>query len=331
VPEYYVVGGRQRKNAFATEAWRSYAKGIIGKFDPATGKSEVCVEYVSPPEVCADDEPAILFKAATVVGDRMYVCTETEVIVYRLPEFEQLHYVSLPCFNDVHHVRPTPDGHLVVVSTGLDMVVKVSLEGELLEEWSVVDEEPWARFSKDVDYRKVPSTKPHRSHPNHVFYLGDDLWVTRMVQKDALCLSDRSRRINVAVQYPHDGVVFGDEVFFTTVAGHVVRADAASGAVRQVVDLNRIERGVRKLGWCRGILPLDSRHVLVGFSRLRMTKQSENLTWAGGVRMLKNAVRRPSRVALYDLEEQAIRWHFDLEPLDIAAVFSMHEVASAAQ
>ncbi len=84
----------------------------------------------------------------------------------------------------------------------------------------------WQRFSRDIDYRKVASTKPHQSHPNYAFQLGGDVWVTRLYQRDAVCLTDSGKRINIALELPHDGVVRGKEIYFTLVDGRVALANA---------------------------------------------------------------------------------------------------------
>ncbi len=72
--------------------------------------------------------------------------------------------------------------------------MEVTPEGEILREWSVIGEDTWARFSRQIDYRKVPTTKPHRSHPNFAFLLEGDIWTTRCDQKDAICLTGRAHR-----------------------------------------------------------------------------------------------------------------------------------------
>ena len=75
--------------------------------------------------------------------------------------------------------QPGADGTVLVADTGLDLVVEVSLQGEVLREWSVLEDDTWQRFSRAIDYRKVPETKPHKSHPNHVFRLGDEITKSR--------------------------------------------------------------------------------------------------------------------------------------------------------
>jgi hypothetical protein len=312
----YITGGQQRTYT-QTEEWRQYGKGVIARVDTETGRSEVCAEYVSPPDVCPDGESSITFKAGTLDGDRLYVCTSTEVIVYALPEFTRVGYVSLPCFNDLHHVHPTESGTLLVANTGLDSVVEVSPDGERLREWHVLGHDPWADFSPHVDYRKVATTKPHKAHPNHVFLLDGQAWVTRFNQRDAISLED-GKRIAIDVQRPHDGTPRGDRVYFTTVDGHVVIANARTRQMVAFVDLNT--PGGPTLGWCRGLSVVDDNRAWVGFSRIRPTKIAENISW------IKNGFkrrRRPTHIALYDLAGAKCLHEIELESLGLHTVFSI--------
>jgi hypothetical protein len=318
---FYVAGGRLRSTVFRKlEEWQSCEQALVIELDPANNQSRACVEYVSPPEVCPDELPAILFKSATLRGNKLYTCTSTEVLVYELPSFRLLHYISLPCFNDLHHVSPSEQGTLLVVVTGLDMVVEITNAGTMVREWNVLGEDPWARFSRQTDYRKVPTTKPHKSHPNHVFELDHEVWVTRMQQRDAICLTTPGPRIDIAVQRPHDGYIFGDGIYFTTVDGHVVIANRKTLQIEQTIDLNQLSgQPGQALGWCRGVLPIDERYLWVGFTRVRPTKFVENVTWVRG-----NAHRRkPSHIALYDLERKTCEQEIELEPHGIGIVFSL--------
>lgn len=321
----YVVGGQQKPGAHYKGEAHRHRKGVILRIDPEMGKVETCVEYVSPPDVCPDRDPSILFKAATLLDDRLFVCTQTEVLVYHLPDFRQLSYLSLPCFNDVHHVRPTLRGTVLVVSTGLDMVVEATLDGGMVRAWNVLGGDPWGRASRDTDYRKIASTKPHASHPNYVFVVGDDIWVTRFEQKDAVCLTDPSRRIPIGIGKPHDGIVHGDRVYFTTVNGHVVIADPAANRVLETIDLNAGMAGDRSLGWCRGLLVLDEQRFLIAFSRLRPTKFVENVQWAQYKVGRRAAVGyKASHIALWDRKAGAFRWEQNLEDAGLSVIFSLH-------
>jgi hypothetical protein len=323
----YLVGGQQqslRPLSAGNQEWYRYRKGVILHVDLASERVSNVLEYVSPPEVCPAENPAILFKSATLVGNRLYACTQTEVMVYGLPDFRLLHYVTLPQFNDVHHVRPTCDGTLLVANTGLDMIIEMTPEGTVVREWGVLDEDPWQRFSRSTDYRLI-STKPHRSHPNHIFCVGADVWSTRFEQRDAICLTDRSKRIDIGLERLHDGVVKGDRVYFTTVDGKIVIANHVTLRVEEVIDLTKVSGSGDFLGWCRGLYIDDSDTFWVGFSRLRPTKFRENVSW------VMNGFKRfvPARVCGYDLASRTCLTTIDLESNGMNAVFSVHPAPSA--
>jgi hypothetical protein len=150
---------------------------------------------VSPLEVRAGADASIVVKGASLSDDRLYVSTNTEVLIYEVPSFKRAGYLSLPWFNDVHHVCPTRTGTLFVVSTGLDMVAEVTPQGVTLRAWAALGGDLWKRFSKVTDYRLVPTTKPHLSHPNCAIEIGDDIWVSRPFQEDLQCVTNPDRRV----------------------------------------------------------------------------------------------------------------------------------------
>lgn len=323
--QFYVVGGMQKPKAQQRESSDRYKNGLVILLDPQEGRVVRRLEYVSPPHVRPDHKTNILFKAATLEEDHLYLCTETEVLVYQEPDLEQVAYVSLPIFNDLHHVRPSPRGTLLVVVTGLDMVAEVSLDGELLTHWSVIDEDPWRRFSPDVDWRKVPSTQPHRAHPNYVFYFDGETWATRFDQRDAISLTNGRRRIPVEVEAPHDGHVYRGKVYFTTVDGHVVVTEGSTSSPSRVYDLNTFVATDGPLGWCRGLEILSERYVLVGFSRLRPTRLRRNVRWVRErFRLGSHSEHLPTRVCLFDLERERQIWELDLEDFGMNGIFSIH-------
>ena len=332
--KFYVVGGEQRTGAIQLEEWRRHRRGLILEVAVEEGSCREVTQWVSPREVLADDpDAAILFKAATRVGDRLYACTQTEVLIYELPSFEQVGYLSLPSFNDVHHVRPTGDGKLWVVSTGLDLVQEIDPAADggarVVREWSALDEPPWRRFERSTDYRRVASTKPHGAHPNYLFVADDELWVTRFEQKDARCLTAPGRGIDIALERPHDGIVHGRRVYFTTVDGHVVIASLDEDRVERVVDLNRIAGSELALGWCRGLHVLGPDRVVVGFSRLRPTKIRQNLRWLKhrfGLRGTPGNL--PSRIACFDLSTESLCWERNVEEHGMSVLFSIHPVVA---
>ena len=319
----YVLGARQRDLFLRhEEEWNLYEAALILQLDTESGAVRTCVEYRTPPEARASENSSVVFKSGTLAGDILYVCTSTEVLIFKLPEFQRIDYISLPCFNDLHHVAPTSDGNLAAAITGLDMVAKFNRNGELLAEWSVMPEAPWSRFSRTTDYRKVETTKPHKSHPNFVFELNDELWVTRFRQRDAICLNDPTRRIDIAVQSPHDGLLFNEKLFFTSVDGRVILADPGSLQVEKVIDLKQIDGRDALLGWCRGLLPVDETKVWVGFTRIRKTRFRENVLWVRSV--LREGMReKPTHITLYDIVNMRSIEEFDLEAHGMNIVFSI--------
>jgi hypothetical protein len=316
----YVIGGQQRSSRplFADDQhWYEYQKGLLLQVAPATGAAAPCVEYVSPLGARAEGDP-VLFKCGTLQGDRLYACTQTEVLIFALPGFERVGYLSLPCFNDVHHVLPTPEGNLLVASSGLELVLELTTEGQVLREWNVLGEDPWERFDRATDYRQGISTKPHRAHPNYVFRVGDEIWATRFQQKDAICLTDPSRRIAIGGEHIHDGVLHGGLLYFTRVDGQIVVANPSTLRVEELIDLNAIGDEGAQLGWCRGLL-FDEGRLWVGFTRIRPTKFREAVSWVrqGFQRVL------PSHIACYDLAARRQLAEVDLEVHGLNAVFSI--------
>jgi hypothetical protein len=322
----YVSGGRQRELLIKNQdEWNLYDSALISRVDTESGRHEVLVEYKTSPEARASEISSSVFKCGTIVGDLLYACTSTEVLIFRVPSMERIGYVSLPCFNDLHHVTPASDGNLLAVSTGLDMVVKFDLQGNVVKEWSVLEEPLWTRFSKHVDYRKVETTKPHASHPNFVFELGNDVWATRFRQRDAVCLSRPDERINIAVEGPHDGLLFNHRLYFTTVDGRVAIANPKTSCVEEIVDLNDVQDEKHALlGWCRGLLPIDEERVWVGFTRVRKTKFHENVLWVKR-RFKEGMGERPTRIALYDLVKRRCLQEIDLEQHGFNIVFGIFQ------
>lgn len=316
----YVIGGEQRNARSLLDGnqdWNGYERGMILEVNPETGDATSRLEYTSPPEVCAEEDPAITFQASTLRDGRLYTCTQTELMVYGLPAFEREVYITKPFLNDVHHVNLSPEGHLLVANAGLEMVLEISLDGEIKRAWNVLGEEPWARVSPDVDYRRI-STKPHRSHPNYVFCVGEEIWATRFHQGDAICLTNRERRMEISGERIHDGVVHEGRVYFTTVDGTVVVVNASTLEKEEVIDLNAMHAEPALLGWCRSLW-IDGERLWVGFSRIRPTKFRENVSWV--MRGFKRVM--PTRVACYDLRRRRCVAEIDLEPVGLGAVYSI--------
>jgi hypothetical protein len=332
----YVLGGRQRKAGLREvrvhNEWYLYEAALILEVDTESGEVWTRVEYQSPREAKAGDRPSAHFHAGTLAGDLLYTCTTTEVIMYRVPEFEQAGYISLPCFNDLHHVNLCSDGNLLVVSTGLDMVIKITPQGHIVNEWSVLDEAPWTRFSRNVDYRQVITTRPHASHPNFVFELDGDIWVTRFYQRDAISLTGARRRIEIAFQVPHDGLARGKQVYFTTVDGKIIVVNQCTLRPDRMIDLRKIQDSGREVlpAWCRGLLFEDDRKLWVGFTRIRKTVLKENVRWVKTA-LHEGTVTRPTHLALFDIVTEQCLKEIELESHGMNAIYGIYPAPEAAR
>lgn len=325
LPPVYVAGGRQRQPrplSAGNQDWNGFDQALLIQVDPGTGRSQDCVRYVSPPEVVAPQDPAIIFQAGYIQGNELYICTQTEVMIYRLPDFECIWNLSLPQFNDLHHARPSPRGNVLVANAGLEMVMEISRAGEILQTWHVLGQDARLRFPGVTDFRLI-STKPHFAHPNYLFCIEDEIWATRFHQGDALCLTDPRKVIPLSRERIHDGVVHGGLVYFTTVTGKILIANPRTLKLEHVLDLTTTHEPDTLLGWCRGLQIRDGK-VWVGFSRIRPTKFRENVSWV--VRGFKRAL--PTHIGCYDLGNGRLLKEIDLEPMGLGAVYSIFPVTN---
>jgi hypothetical protein len=315
--ELFVLGGHQiLERTSGCREWR-FDEALLVRLDTKTGLAEVVFRYRTPAALCPADEPSVLFKAGSWDGNHLLLCTQTDVV--RLDPFEMRvceHY-SHPWLNDVHHVARI-DGRLHVVSTGLDCVLVLDRDGQVSEVRGALDEDPLQRRDPAVDWRLVPTTKPHAAHPNFVFRTRHGLWLTRFEQRDAICLDDRARRIPLGDSPPHDGLVRDGQLWFTRVDGHVLVADPETCRVVDDYDLRASDFGPEPLGWCRG-LHVEDGVAFVGYSSLRSTRWKENLRW------LKPgfAGRRPTRVVALELATRQNLAEWELEPLGLQTIFAV--------
>jgi hypothetical protein len=264
--------------------------------------------------------PSHVFKAATILKNTAYLCTNTEVLLCDVPGFSIRKVISLPCFNDLHHAVPSPWGSIFVAVTGLDAVAEITPEGELIRLVSVLGGSPWDRFSPDEDYRKVPTTKPHQSHPNFLFFAQSKLWVTRFHQGDAIPVDDKIRKpIIVDTVGIHDGEVLGDTIRFTTVSARLIDINMITNK-RAVIDLAMLHGQNLPLGWCRG-LHSEGDTAWVGFTRIRPTRLRQNINW---IRHGRDNKQLPTRISFYDLTKLTLVREINLESTDMNAVFSIH-------
>lgn len=319
----YLTGGQQRKNADKLEEWNAFQTARLLAVNTDTLKVEKAVDYKGP-DNRVPDFPSHVFKAAHRKGDTLYLCTQTEVLLFDIKKQAITRSISHPWMNDVHHVLPDATGdHVYVANTGLDQILKLTISGQIAGEWNSCEIPTWDRFDRDTDYRRIESTKPHTAHPNFLFDVNGSIFVSRFQQKDAIALETAQPVFNIAHNYIHDGVPYNGRIYFTTVDGRICIFEQ-DGTPLRTVDLNEIDRDERSLGWCRGIYPVSDDLAWIGFSRLRHSKFKENLSWIKhGFKKVGNYNTLPTRIVLYDMKEMKKREEVDLEPHGLNAIFSI--------
>lgn len=304
------------------EEWSLYDEALIVELDTESAGTDTRLAYRSPDSVLPGRGASHVFKACSWDGSRLTVAAQTEVLVLDGSTLTIVSRYSHRWFNDLHHAAWL-GGRLRVVSTGLDSMVTLNEAGEVEEILHALEGSPWSRFGPDQDFRRLASTKPHGSHPNFVFATPHGLWLTRFEQRDAICLADRRRRIPLAAGGPHDGIVLGSEVWFTTVNGYLIRAVPDGDGIPDVLDLRAMGGEDGPLGWCRGLCFADGL-CFVGFSRIRRTRFRRNLSWMKhGFRTLPDYRVLPTRVAAYDLRARVKRGEWELEGAGLNAVFGI--------
>jgi hypothetical protein len=299
--KFLITGGLQRSNASILDEGHRMMKGRLLELNFDDKNCKTLLDYPGNLECYPDETPNILFTSASLQDGKLYLCTETEIFIYSYPSLELINRTSHPFFQNVHHVAPVLD-YLAVASTGLDMVIL--LDKDTLEPVRFINpsgKDPWKRFSRSVDYRKIHSTKPHEIHPNFVFEINGEIWTTRFYQHDAVNIDDPQKRIDLGVDKVHDGHVIGDHVYFTTVNGCVVVANKHTLKIDDIIDLNKIDNISAPLGWCRG-LAISNGIAYVGFSSLRRTAIKENVAWALDYVGAKS--KQSTRISAYNLAER---------------------------
>lgn len=250
-----------------------------------------------------------IFKSASYSEDSIIVVTETDIVEISPDTLQLKNQYSAPCFNDMHHAVKYKNGFLVA-NTGLDNVVYFDKENSTTELLPAMIGANLTRFKSSVDYRLAANTKPHFAHPNFIFELNGEPWVTRCDNMDALCLVDHSKRIELANELVHDGVVFKNNIYFTTVDGQIKVFNTESLELRHSLQLNEFIPNVT--GWCRGILPISTNLTFVGLSKVRRSKKSQFLPQQNHARLL-----------LIDIFERKLICDIDVSQFGIDAIFSI--------
>lgn len=323
-----ITGGRQSNSSLSyfNKEWSNGIYGVIYEYDIKNDSLLEKVKYKTPLEFRAKENFSISFKSGSIHNNKLYITTLTEVLIYSLPEYNLEERISLKLFNDLHHVI-NHKNDLYIVVTGLDIVIRYSLsEKKVLCIYNCFPEiETWNRFDKNKDYRKINTTKPHFSHPNHVTIQNNKLFITRYKQQDVLVYSLDGKIIdNIILNegIPHDGCVFKNKFIYTVVNGKIIEINKNNFNEKKIFDLNKFQKDNKSLGWCRGFQKIDSNNY-VGFSRIRPTKFIENVKWLGNKLSDKVKLKMPTRLVCYNKNYSRLIKEINLEDYRINWIFSI--------
>lgn len=271
---------------------------MLGILDLESGTVIHRCEYRTPTELQAPEQK-MQFTGYSFLGDRLYVCAHNEVVWFEeWPPVQPAGRISDPGFNDLHHCLPWGDG-LAIANTGLETVDHMSLDGVLLRRWDLLGDFAEARtIDPNLEYRRIPDTKPHRVHANHLFVRDRALWVTQLRTSRAVSVTEPGGEVAFDVGMPHDGRPADGALVFTTTNGFLVEVDPSSLEVVANHDLARMTCGLDMLGWCRGVCrdARDSDCYYVGFSLTRPTRWKRYARW-----IKEGSPRPPSRIDRYDV------------------------------
>lgn len=284
-------------------------------------KIETLIKHQTKNDFCADLLPSHYFTSASLYEDKLYLCSTTQVFIYSYPDLKLIKELNHPYFNDLHHVTKI-NGNVYVASTGLDSLLIFDDKYKFIDIKHVLGKDVWYRRKNDIDYRKIASTKPHDSHPNFIFPIEDQIWVTRFEQKDAVNIDNMSENIPIDVERIHDGHVIGDKIYFTSVNGCIVIVNTKDKQVEEIVNLNDIDKRGLPLGWCRGLAVLGD-YAFVGFSKLRPTNIEKNIRWLKSMGGKKNTDTLPARIAQYDLKNKKLIDEYSFSEKHMSVIFSI--------
>jgi hypothetical protein len=310
--------GVPRSGIAGRDSWKHYDRGAVAIIDWQAKQIVRYKEYV-PHELLRHPDASVEIAYGSWKENSFYAAAPTEVLRFAIPSLEYEGVLTHPTFSDLHHVVALQD-RLLVCNTGLAVLQSFSYEGDLLDTFNAASTPTWERFLPTTDYRLEFTTKPRECHINYVFFYDGDMWLTRLLQKDAVCVSDPTDVISLNVGNPHDGIVVDDKIYFTTTNGHLLTVDGPKRQVIRDIDLNLIKRPWKgtQIGWCRGLMIKDGA-AYVAYSQLRKTKFIEFARW---VRDL-GVERYPARIEEIDLHSGKLVDTFVFESATGASIYSI--------
>ena len=223
--------------------------------------------------------PRFGFTGLSIENDYLYCGSWNGVYCINKHSYECESFVTHRLMNDLHGIC-VHDGVILTVLTGKDTVVLTSMDGEVIETYTVLNDMDVRKDDAsllDHDWRFM--SKQFRGatgvfHFNHVQVKGREIWLTSrnlgcFVVIDMDQCKAHLRTINQkTVVLLHDGIYKNDAYYFTSIDGKIlISSDAEAHNPREnfdevvlfnrdlnskVIRLEDTELG-RQPNWCRGI------------------------------------------------------------------------------
>ncbi|MBW1802136.1 MAG: hypothetical protein JRJ85_15575 [Deltaproteobacteria bacterium] len=316
---FIVTGGKRKDKSFSMNNLADSFEAGIYEID--FGEKRITRQHVesTPDDRIYTKSYSLSFRGGVIFNETLFTCTHSEIIEFDTGNFSVKKRISNRLFNDLHHVNIIND-RMMFASTGIDRVGEFVSSDEIKLYPVLNDLDP---ISDEEDYRVI-STKPHVSHPNYVFKVGQELWATRFNQKDAVSLNNFGKKIDISAGKPHDGLIRDGRLYFTTVNGMIVVFDLLNLNKIATLNLSSLFPDYSP-GWCRG-LEIIGEFAYVGFSALRWTLSLENIGFLAknfislGKKLRKNL---PARIVKYNMMTQRIVDEYCFDQNEIGLIFSI--------
>lgn len=186
----------QRRLGVESSVYRN-ASDLLRRVERSYGGRIVLLDWCRQ-EIAADVK--VGGASGLAIGkDVVYSSSWTGNCVERLQKGAPRHEISHPWFNHLHTVEFTDAGTLLVASAGADLILEVSLGGEVLWHWFGPDHGfapktpgPSPAFDPDTDYREVRrSTSDRGMHVTSALPVGDDKVMAALFHQGQVILIDR--------------------------------------------------------------------------------------------------------------------------------------------
>lgn len=230
-------------------------------------------------------------------------------------------------FNDLHQIS-TYQNQLLISNTGRDSIDFLDFDFKSLSRHSLISEKDWQdrkseNYEVDDRYynnpgnlpffqRKVPDTH----HINHVFQIDrfkNKIIVNCFYEKCLRDLKTFDIISNYLPNYIHDGVIYKDHLWITTVSGKIYKAKLELPFKFEVV----IDLFVTapQHGWCRGLF-FEKNHAYIGVTVLN--NHSDRTAW-----LQQDIKRTGTGIYKFNLNTNCIEQFYNLSHPDGARIFSI--------